>query len=282
MNSGYGGALFAYDDPYLAQAIAMAQQEQIPYGIWADPHGRNPQQFASLMAQLYGQYRPEIMVPDIEFIGKGNQGSPGWNYNEELARLWQQYLPGVRTAVTVMPNQRDFNYEAWNRLGAEWLPQAYGANPLTDVFDPRQIVQTLIDRGVDPSLISPILGPGHRQGYGGSALWTIDDFAPYGRLPFPKASGPGSPSQDIGGSAARTLSSNAPGPVRATRLSQSTEQVAQQGLKWGGRNFASREQFAKYLSQRGRSYSKWAEQHPYAAAGLPRRNRGGSSSGSQQ
>lgn len=170
--------LFAYNDPRLDLAIRAAQQAGIQYGIWGDPGQMDPVSFARTMAGLARQYNPSVVVPDIEFIGKGYQGSPGWEYNERLASEWARLLPNVPTAVTVMPNQEDFNYEAWGRLqNVSWLPQAYGADPTKHVFDPQQVIDTLVRRGVDPSKVVPVLGPGHRPGYSGQyALWTVDDW----------------------------------------------------------------------------------------------------------
>lgn len=179
-SAGWDTPLFAANDPRLSQQVAAARQRGMQYGIWADPNwfaDKSPEAFARQMAGLYQQYGPSVLVPDIEFIGKGNQGSAGWQYNQQLADAWRRYLPNANTAVTVMPNQSDFNYGAWKGVANRWLPQAYGANPMKDVFDPRQIIQTLVAQGVDPSLVTPVLGPGHAPGYQGDySLWTADDF----------------------------------------------------------------------------------------------------------
>lgn len=275
--AGYGGVLFDYNDQYLAEAIADVRAAGIPFGIWGDPGTQNPNQFALRMAGLYNQYKPEIMVPDIEFIGKGYEGSPGWAYNQQLAELWKQYMPSARTAVTVMPNQKDFNYEAWMKANplTEWLPQAYGADPRTAVFDPAQIVRTLIERGIDPSLISPVLGVGHDtrgSDYGGASRWTIDDYI--GR-DFPKASGLETPQTASGGSGAPTsgtkgrpkLPNNVLTPL-GVGASQSPDRIKQQGLQWGGRVFNNQADFATYLKQRGQTYADWARNHQPAAAAL--------------
>jgi hypothetical protein len=260
--AGWDVPLFAYDDPRLAQQVEAARGAGSQYGIWADPHGRSPEEYARLMAGLSQRYNPNIMVPDIEFIGKGDQGSPGWQYNQQLAQLWKQYLPNQRTAVSVMPNQTDFNYEAWNGIASEWLPQAYGANPLTDIYNPQDIIDTLVRRGVDPNIISPVLGPGHKAPYGGAySLWTADDWIA-GQLP----------QAGKRQSVARQMQSAMPSQVaRRPKLSQSAEQVGNQGLKWFGQSYDNAEAFRAALSQRGQSYSDWAKNHPTAAAALNQR-----------
>jgi hypothetical protein len=178
---GWDTPLFAANDPRLAMQIAAARQAGMQYGIWADPNwydDRSPEAFAQQMAALQQRYGPSVLVPDIEFIGKGYRGSQGWDYNDQLAKYWKQYLPGARTAITPMGNQADFNYEAWNGIANEWLPQAYGADSNREGLDPRQVRQTLIDRGVDPNLITPILSPANvRNGYQGNyGIWTYDDL----------------------------------------------------------------------------------------------------------
>jgi hypothetical protein len=176
--AGWNTSLFAYDDPRLAEQVERACLAGVSFGIWANPHGRTPEDFARLMAELHRTHNPSLLVPDIEDLGKGYRGSAGWAYNQALARAWRRYLPGVETAITVMPNQLDFNYEAWQGIVSQWLPQSYGADPTKHIYDPRQVVQTLVDRGVDPSLITPVLGPGHRWSTydARTSLWTFDDF----------------------------------------------------------------------------------------------------------
>jgi hypothetical protein len=175
--AGWDVPLIDYRDPRLATVAAALKQQGREFGIWGAPGDMDAETFGRQMAGVSQRYNPSVLVPDLEFESKGYEGSPGWAYNQQLARLWQQLMPNQNTAITVMPNQRDFNYEAWQGIADEWLPQAYGADPMKHIFDPAQIRQTLIDRGIDPSMIAPVLGPGHKPGYAGpSALWTIDDF----------------------------------------------------------------------------------------------------------
>lgn len=270
--AGWDTPLFAANDPRLAEQIARARQAGSQYGIWADPNwyqDKSPQAFAQQMASLYQQYAPAVVVPDIEFIGKGNQGSAGWDYNQQLAALWRQYLPGVETALTPMGNQSDFNYEAWNNIVSQWLPQSYGPNSNAggDAYDPQNMIDVLVKAGVDPSLITPVLAASNNwSNYGGpAALWTYDDLVT-GGLPHARDAVAQSVRQDD----RTTQSSTGQAPVapRLPRLSQSKQQVATGGLKWFGQTFSTPAQFKTALAQHGQSYATWAREHPQAAAGL--------------
>lgn len=274
--AGWNTPLFAYDDPRLQQQIARARAANVEFGIWGDPHGMGAEDFARHMAGLNQRYRPSVLVPDIEFQGKGYEGSPGWQYNQALARAWQQYLPGMETAITPMGNQHDFNYEAWKGIASEWLPQAYGANSNRggQAFDPKQIADVLIARGVDPNLITPVLAAAHdpdmwNEYQGNTALWTYDDLAsglpqyygPRGVLGERRAE-----DTDVGPNGARGDS-----PPRPPRLSQSAPMIQEGGLKWFGQNFQDVNAFRSALQQRGKSYDTWAKNHPTAARALGRR-----------
>jgi hypothetical protein len=265
--AGWETPLFAYDDPRLRQQIAAAQAAGVKYGIWADPHNRSPEEYVKLMASLAQQYNPYVMVPDIEFIGKGDRGTPGWQYNDEVARLWRQYLPNQRTAITPMGNQTDFNYEAWNGIASEWLPQAYGADSNREGLDIDQVIQTLVNRGVDPNLITPVLARPNVAGYNNDyALWTYDDLMTQG---LPRA---GTRQVQVV-QRPSVINPDSAALPRRPRLSQSQEQVAAQGLRWGGRTFTNQAQFQRYLAQHGGDFNTWAERHPFAAAGLAVRKR---------
>jgi hypothetical protein len=177
--AGWDTPLIRYDDPRLGEMAAQLKAMGREFGIWGDPRqGQSPEDYAKMMYETARRYGTNIVSPDLEFPAKGYEGSPGWQYNEQLARAWQSLMPDMETVVSVMPNQRDFNYEAWKGIADMWLPQAYGADPRKDIFDPQQIVQTLIDRGVDPSLIMPVLGAGHKTDAYKRAysLYTADDF----------------------------------------------------------------------------------------------------------
>jgi len=278
--AGYAGALFDYNDPQLDQAVRDAQAKGIRYGFWGDPNavGNNDAAYVARMQRLNQQYHPDLLVPDLEFAYRGDKGSAEWNKMAALAKMWQAAMPNVRTAVAPMGStwgMDNYNVEAWGP-NTEWMPQAYGADSHTEWQDPKQIVNALIRRGVPAEMISPILADAHYQaggpgGYGGSAMWTLDDWI--GKQ-IPKASGPATQQQATGGSAARTTSSSSPGrnkPVLnflGAGATQGPERVQNQGLQWFGQNFGTQQAFAKALQQRGQSYATWAQQHQPAAQAL--------------
>lgn len=265
MESGYGGVLLNWMDPQFAKAAQDLRGAGINFGVWGDPGDTKLEDYAKRFAEIQQQYNPDVLVPDLEFRFKGYEGDTGWTENQRLANLWKQYgLDKANTMVTVMPNQRDFNYEAWLGLGAGFAPQAYGANPEKEFYDPDQIVQTLLDRGVPMDQIAPILGPGHTKGYEGAGLWTVDDFLVGNGRAIPQFLGvPGSQQ------ATRTTQSRRPPAAPLLpKASQSASQIQQHGLKWGGQNFTNRADFAKWLSSRGGNYDTWAQRHQKAADAL--------------
>lgn len=286
VNAGYAGALFNYDDPQLDRAIRDAQAAGISYGIWGDPNavGDNNAAYVARMQKLQQLYHPELFALDLENSYKGDPGSANWNKMGELARLWQQAMPGVRTAVTPLGSAHgmsNWNIKPWG-ANTEWMPQAYGADSHTQVYNPQDVVNTLLAQGVPADMISPIIADGHYNtgmgGYGGSAMWTIDDWI--GKT-VPKASGPAAQPQGSGGPAAPTTSTTrttqgqgrSPLEFLGSGFSQGPARVKEQGLQWFGKNFSNKQDFAKALQQRGESYSKWASQHQPAAQALAGRKK---------
>ena len=287
INAGYAGALLNYDDPQLDKAVRDLQRAGISFGIWGDPNavGDNNAAYVARMQRLNQMYRPDLFALDLENSYKGDPGSANWNKMGELARMWQQAMPGVRTAITPLGSTHSMNN--WN-VGAwgdqtEWMPQAYGADSHKEVYGPADIVRTMIAAGVDPSRISPILADGHYNmglgGYGGSAMWTIDDWI--GKQ-VPKASGPATQQTATGGSAVPTTST----PSRTTQgkgrsplsflgqgFSQAPTRIENKGLQWFGKTFGTQQAFAKELQRRGKTYSAWAAQHQPAAQALKRRSK---------
>lgn len=171
---GIDSLLFAANDPHLQQAIANARAHNMKAGIWADPHDSSPWQFANYLNGLSGQYNPDLLVPDVEFTGKGYKGSPGWNWSEAFMNKFRGMNANQKLGLTVMPNQADFNYGAYLRGGTDvFLPQAYGATYDTQ-FDPEKVRQTLLDAGVPADKISVALAPGQRGN--GGAYYALDDF----------------------------------------------------------------------------------------------------------
>src|SRR5574337_470993 len=275
-DQGYAGALFEMDEPRLAQEVAQAQQMGLNYGIWGAPNQTpngetlDPIAYANRMLATAKQYGANTAALDLEFPYKGGPGTPGWIANQQLANYWKANAPqGMQTIITPMGSQwagqsgnvQDFNFGAWNGIANGWNPQAYGAT-LDSHQDPAMVVKALMNAGIDPSLISPVLAPG--QTYGGGALYGLNE---YGDLP--KVSPQGLQAQVGGGQAAPTTTTNSPigDQVRqmAQRLSQSQQQVQQSGLRWYGNTYTDPAAFRAALAAHGGNYNTWAQQHPYAA-----------------
>ena len=177
---GADTALFASNDANLDAAVAAARRRQESYGIWV-PEGDGPSspgKYAQYLATLWRRYDPAIVVANIEARGKGNPGSDGWAWNRGAARALARAAPGINVGIAVLPNQIDFNYDAWWRNGATvFLPEAFGANPRTDRYDPAVVVETVARQGIPPSMIQPLLAPGQRYN-GPASVYTLDDLAP--------------------------------------------------------------------------------------------------------
>ena len=270
--------LIAYDDPYAAQYIKQLQDAGVHYGVWGDPthmQNRDPAAFAYALSQYARNNGADTIVPDVEFIGKGYKGSAGWSYNQLLAQALQQYGNGLNIALTPMGNQHDFNYGAYKGIVNQWLPQSYGADPKTDVYNPQDMVNVLISEGVDPSLITPVLGVGNDiAGYNGQySLYTADDFN--NRLPTaytgPRPASTGPQQGTTPGGAPSPTAPPAPSAPPVQRRSQSASMIQSHGLDWAGRTFASANQLRTYLASKGRSYNTWAQNHPTAASALAAR-----------
>jgi hypothetical protein len=168
--------LFQAGDTNLASALARSGG-----GIWAAAqNGESPQAYAQRLAQLANQYHPSILVPDVEFVGKGYKGSAGWNWNDAMMAAFRALAPNQKLGLTTMPNQDDFNYGAYlNRGVTQFLPQSYGETYATK-FDPQGVVNTLIRNGVPANMVQPVLAPG--QSYGGqSSRYALDDWGTSGQ-----------------------------------------------------------------------------------------------------
>lgn len=279
LSQGYGGALFAMDDPRLPELVARARQIGLSYGIWGAPNQTSDgstmtnAQYARRMSDLVRQYGASVASLDLEFPYKGAQGSPEWNRSAELAAMWKQMVPeGVQTWVAPMGSQwagtqpqgdQMFNYGAWKDIATGWNPQAYGAT-LDQLQDPSLVVQSLINAGIPADQISPLLAPG--QNYGGGALYGLNEFGD-----LPKAQAQALRSQATGGSDAPTTSTHRTSGG-GSGLSQSAERIANQGLSWGGQTFSNKQDFSRFLQQRGSSYANWAAKHAPAAAALNQRS----------
>jgi hypothetical protein len=180
--AGLDTILLNADDPNLARDYAQARASGAGnIGIWIPSKNLDPESYARRAAQIASTYHPSVLVPDIEFEGKGGAGSAGWNWNSRAAALLRQLAPNQRLAVStsygVTPGPGEFNYQAWLNAGATgFLPQAYGAK-LTDQFDPNAVRNSLIAAGVPASMISTILAPGQRPVAGTSyGAYALDDY----------------------------------------------------------------------------------------------------------
>lgn len=274
LQAGYTDVVFDVLDPYYSQGMQTARKLGLRAGIWANPENfpsKDPETFARQIAEIRRIHNPDLVMLDVEAIGKGYQNTPGWAYNEALARAIRNYLPNQRIGISVMPQQEDFNYEAYlGSLGnVEWYPQAYGANPRTQPYDPAFVADILKKRGVPEQYIYPVLANPEQFGQWdssrGHGLWTIDDYI---GQELPRNQGP---TAAYGIRDYPPPESNRPIP-RKPRLSQSLEQIQSAGLKWGGRVFSSKADLARWLARRGRSFDEWAQRHPSAAKALQERN----------
>jgi NlpC/P60 family len=175
-DAGYNGILFHAEDAHLGQAMAAARAAGIQsVGIWAPANMEDPATFAHRLADLE-QYKPDIVVPDVEIEGKGYLGSPQWQWSEDFVSLYRKLVPNQRWAVTPMGNQDDFNYAAYTSRGASVWPQTYGATYDTK-FDPQAMIDVVVRNGVDPRLVNPILAPGQSaEGLRNFASYALDDF----------------------------------------------------------------------------------------------------------
>ena len=177
---GADTVLFASNDRNLDAAVAAARARRASYGIWV-PAGDGPAQpsgYALYLGMLWRRYEPEIVVANIEARGKGEPGSPGWAWNRRAARALARAAPGIDVGIAVLPDQTDFNYDAWRRNGATvFLPEAFGADPRVDRYDPAAVVETVVRQGIPRSMIEPLLAPGQRYN-GPASLYTLDDLPP--------------------------------------------------------------------------------------------------------
>jgi hypothetical protein len=170
--------LFASNDANVAAAVAATRAKHEPYGLWV-PDGDGPSdpvQYGEYLAMLHRRYEPQIVVANIEARGKGGPGSPQWAWNQRVAETLAHDAPDANVGIALLPNEADFNYGAWLRNGATiFLPEAFGADPRTDRFDPAAVVETVVRRGVPRSMIEPLLAPGQRYD-GPASIYALDDL----------------------------------------------------------------------------------------------------------
>jgi len=185
---GFGstGVLWDPDDPATAAGIVDSHTAGFKAGIWLVPHvNESPQAFAQRAADAINRYHPDKVVLDIEAIGKGYQGSPGWDWSDQMMNSFSRLQPDPPPlAVTVEPLQDDFNYAAYTSRNAEVWPQAY----LGDMTprDPQEVIDRVVANGVPPDRVVPVLGPNQLDNYNAPHnLYTADDIQ--GRTPRPSS-----------------------------------------------------------------------------------------------
>jgi hypothetical protein len=175
---GYGatGALWDPDDSNAAAGIASSREAGFKAGIWLVPRGNeSPSAFAQRAHEAITRLRPDVVVLDIEAIGKGYGGSAGWRWSDEMMSAFIRLQPTPPPlAVTVEPLQDDFNYAAYTTRGAQVWPQSY----LGDMTprDPQEVIDRVVANGVPRNLVVPVLGPNQLDGYTGPhQIYTADD-----------------------------------------------------------------------------------------------------------
>jgi len=190
---GYGatGALWDPDDVQTAAGFASSLEAGFKTGIWLVPRqNESPTPFAQRTHEAIRRLGPDMVVLDIEAIGKGYEGSVGWRWSDEMMNALTRLEPTPPPlAVTVEPLQDDFNYAAYTNRGAQVWPQAY----LGDMTprDPQEVVDRVVANGVPRNLVVPVLGPAQVDDYQGPyEIYTADDVQ--GHVPKAETSPTGS------------------------------------------------------------------------------------------
>jgi hypothetical protein len=161
MKAAGAGLVIVSDDPNAAALVAAAQQWGVAYAIQVNaPPGITPEEYAARVAASRAQYGATNLVLDIESVGKGYAGSAGWEWSQRAAALLKDVTAGTTVAVTMEPNQDDYNYAAYQGLGTgttQYWVQSY----LGDMtgLDPEAVRARLIANGVSADQITVILGP---------------------------------------------------------------------------------------------------------------------------
>jgi hypothetical protein len=182
------GVVVAEDDPNASALVAAAKAHGVPVAVnVAALNGETPEAYAARITAARDKWQPDKIVADIEFPGKGyaptdpnyNPQYQGWQWSQEAAPLIAQAAGGTSLTVTMMPNQTDFNYQAYNNIGADFWVQTYGANPATDQRDPTQVVNQVIAQGVAPSKVTALVAPGQQvRGLQSVAVYGITGNTP--------------------------------------------------------------------------------------------------------
>jgi hypothetical protein len=165
MKSTGTGLIIDVNDPNRDILIASCQQWGVPYAIAVGTEkGESPAQFAADVSKAKA-LSPALIVLDVEAAGKGYgptdsnpAGSEGWRFSQQSAPLVDQIVGDTPIAVTMEPNQDDYNYGAYTGIDAKIWVQTYDGN-MNPVGTPDQVVGRVVANGVPLEDIVPILGP---------------------------------------------------------------------------------------------------------------------------
>lgn len=158
-------------DPNLENALATYKQGGHEVGIWTSNSGPfvgTGVALANHAAGLVLKYGIAHLAVDVEDLGVGVQGEPGWVYNETLVNQLRSLgaLAPLRT-FAVMPtgllgdvHTKTFNYYAYTAVGGQVWPQTYTGN--MGFEDATDVINHVVGRGVDPAVVMPILAPGQK------------------------------------------------------------------------------------------------------------------------
>jgi hypothetical protein len=159
---GFGGVMFETGDPDIPGGVAEAHRQGFKAGVWYPPTTSDtPASATAALKDSVGNTPVDAVTLDVEFVGKGFQGTPQWDWNTQFVADVGVALPGVPLAVGTLPltgYPADFNYGAYTDAGAEVWVMAYGEK-VTDLFDPVQLVSVVHASGVPYSRIGVWLVP---------------------------------------------------------------------------------------------------------------------------
>lgn len=162
------GIVISSDDPNAQLLLDAARQWGIPVAIQVNaPPGISPQEYASRVAAAQ-QLAPDKLVLDIESVGKGYEGSAGWQWSQQAAALLKPVVGDTQVAVTMEPNQADYNYNAYVGLSGggntQFWVQSYTGD-MTGV--PPEYATAPAIQAVGANNVIAILGPNQAPTSGG-------------------------------------------------------------------------------------------------------------------
>lgn len=181
---GLQALLMNVEDPRFSAGLQAAIQQGFQGGLWIPAHtGADPIQYAHQMAQYAAKYHPSVLVPNIEYQGKGIEGSPGWDWSEKMMAEFRRLNPTQKLAVSTM-GEDDFNYGAYTTRGAEIMAQSYDGD--MHPWSTDNMYDRLVKRGLDPNLFNFTVAPGGHLGSKGNAfsVYTLDDMNPAQRAQY--------------------------------------------------------------------------------------------------